>query len=55
MRVGAPAPDAGVMPDTPRLHARGLVKRFGADGPLGGATLALAGVDLDVAPGGRSP
>ena len=35
----APAPAA-----TPRLQARGLVRRFGA-------TTALAGVDLDVAPG----
>lgn len=34
----------GAPPAPPRLSARGLVKRFGA-------TTALAGVDLDVAPG----
>jgi len=45
----APAPihtsAAGVAPSAPaRLSARGLVKRFGS-------TTALAGVDLDIAPG----
>jgi putative ABC transport system ATP-binding protein len=41
--ASAPVPAPGAA-TAPRLQARGLVKRFGA-------TTALAGVDLDVAPG----
>ncbi|MBB2923125.1 ABC transporter ATP-binding protein [Cellulomonas cellasea] len=40
----APHPTPGGSPGSPRLSARGVVKRFGA-------TTALAGVDVDVAAG----